>query len=55
MFNCLYIVTVFSECPPADTICESDKYGFEAIQLLHNQIDDDHNGNLDRSESDEVS
>ena len=37
-----------------DTICEKDKVGFEAIHHLHLSIDDDKNGNLDRSESDEV-
>lgn len=29
--------------------------GLEAIRTLHLLIDDDHNGNVDQSESDEVS
>jgi putative uncharacterized protein (fragment) len=32
-----------------------DKTGFEAIRWLHQQLDDDENGNVDISESDEVS
>lgn len=43
------------ECPPkvnpAD--CERDRLGIEAIRHLHVQLDDDHNGNVDQSESDE--
>lgn len=35
-------------------LCEQDRIGFEAIMQLHAKIDDDQNGNLDRSESDEV-
>lgn len=31
--------------------CKKDQLGFEAISMLHSQIDDDQNGNLDRSES----
>lgn len=31
--------------------CNKDQLGFEAISMLHSQIDDDQNGNLDRSES----
>jgi len=42
-------------CPTNDAVCEKDWIGFEAIAQLHAQIDDDHNGSLDRSESDEVS
>ena len=44
-----------SDCPLEDSLCEKDKLGYEAICQLHRQIDDDHNGNLDRAESDEVS
>lgn len=43
-----------SDCPLEDSLCEKDKLGYEAICQLHREIDDDHNGNLDRSESDEV-
>jgi len=41
-------------CPVNDAVCERDWIGFEAIAQLHSQIDDDHNGSLDRLESDEV-
>ena len=34
--------------------CHKDQLGFEAISMLHSQIDDDQNGNLDRSESHDV-
>ena len=53
-FTFLYIVLLISECPPNDALCEQDKIGYDAIQHLHLQIDDDHDGNLDRSENDEV-
>ena len=42
------------ECPPEDGLCVKDPLGYEAIQQLHIAIDDDHDGTLDRSESDEV-
>ncbi len=46
-----------TECPPGDTVCqrdtEKDMQGIEAIKSIHRQIDDDHNGNVDLSESDE--
>lgn len=32
-----------------------DKLGMEAIRTLHQQLDDDENGNIDLSESDDVS
>lgn len=34
---------------------DHDKIGLEAIQSLHKQLDDDANGNIDLSESDDVS
>ena len=45
------------ECPStqSSTECEKDKQDMEAIRTLHLMIDDDHNGNVDQSESDEVS
>ena len=49
----LFLVTI-SECPHDDKMCEHERIGFEAIHFLHRQIDDDHNGNLDRIESDGV-
>ena len=42
------------ECPPDDRMCDKDPLGYEAILQLHAAIDDDHDGTLDRSESDEV-
>ncbi|XP_059152655.1 stromal interaction molecule 1-like isoform X7 [Physella acuta] len=33
--------------------CEKDKLGLDAIKSLHHLIDDDQNGNVDQSESDE--
>lgn len=50
-----------SSCPDTDLECiernlsESDRLGLEAIRLLHGQLDDDDNGNVDLSESDDVS
>lgn len=32
-----------------------DRLGMEAIRSLHQQLDDDDNGNIDLSESDDVS
>ncbi|XP_041360091.1 stromal interaction molecule homolog isoform X2 [Gigantopelta aegis] len=41
------------ECQDGDLTCLKDKDNFEAIQNLHRMLDDDHNGNVDQSESDE--
>ena len=41
-------------CIEEDTECNKDKLGYDAIGRLHALIDDDHNGNVDQSESDEV-
>ncbi|CAH1778415.1 unnamed protein product [Owenia fusiformis] len=41
------------ECPIQDNLCENDKMGYEAINSLHAQIDDDKNGGVTLSESDE--
>ncbi|KAK6975649.1 stromal interaction molecule 2-like isoform X2 [Biomphalaria glabrata] len=41
------------ECKVDDKDCEKDKLGLEAIKTLHHLIDDDQNGNVDQSESDE--
>lgn len=35
------------------SMASSDKLGLEAIRLLHQQLDDDANGNIDLSESDD--
>ena len=43
-----------TECLAGDRLCESDRIGFEALAHLHSQIDDDHDGNLNRAESAEV-
>lgn len=36
------------------TMASHDKLGLEAIKSLHSQLDDDANGNVDLSESDDV-
>ena len=51
VFTSVFLISV---CPPNDALCEQDKIGYDAIQQLHLQIDDDNDGSLDRSESDEV-
>jgi len=43
-----------AECLAGDQLCETDRVGFEAIAQLHSQIDDDHDGSLNRAESAEV-
>ena len=52
------LLSFYTECSPGDTVCqrdtEKDMQGIEAIKSIHRQIDDDHNGNVDLSESDEV-
>ena len=35
-------------------LASEDRIGLEAIRSLHRQLDDDANGNVDLSESDEV-
>ena len=47
-------VCCVSACIEEDTECNKDRFGYEAIQQLHRLIDDDRNGNVDQSESDEV-
>lgn len=37
------------------TMAAHDRLGLEAIKSLHSQLDDDANGNVDLSESDDVS
>ena len=44
----------FTDCPKEDLVCERDKLGFDAIKTLHQKIDDDKDGKVDLSESDEV-
>ena len=36
------------------TMASNDRLGLEAIKSLHSQLDDDANGNVDLSESDDV-
>ena len=45
---------IFKACPESDLLCVSDYPGYEAIMQLHQYIDDDRDGILDRFESDEV-
>jgi len=47
-------VKLVVECLSEDTLCKADRVGFEAIAHLHSQIDDDHDGSLNRAESAEV-
>lgn len=43
-------------CLADDVECaEHDRLGMEAIRSLHQQLDDDDNGNIDLTESDDVS
>lgn len=44
-------------CHADDIDCynDQDRLGMEAIRKLHEQLDDDDNGNIDLSESDDVS
>lgn len=35
-------------------MAQSDRLGLESIKLLHRQLDDDKDGNIDLSESDDV-
>ncbi|KAL5011645.1 hypothetical protein ScPMuIL_010196 [Solemya velum] len=44
---------VILDCQENDETCTQDKAGLEAIRTLHRNIDDDNNGNVDPSESDE--
>jgi len=48
------LVLELVECLAGDKLCQTDRVGFEAIAQLHTQIDDDHDGSLDRKESAEV-
>ncbi|XP_071088689.1 stromal interaction molecule 1-like isoform X3 [Haliotis cracherodii] len=45
--------SIVFECEELDTPCLKDKYGYDAIKALHHLLDDDQNGNVDQSESDE--
>lgn len=50
---------MYETCSIQDFAClamaASDKLGLEAIKSLHQKLDDDANGNIDLSESDDVS
>ncbi|XP_052829472.1 stromal interaction molecule homolog isoform X2 [Octopus bimaculoides] len=41
------------DCPDHNPSCLKDKENFNAIKTLHDLIDDDRNGNVDQTESDE--
>ena len=45
---------IFKACPESDLLCVSDYPGYGARMQLHQYIDDDRDGILDRFESDEV-
>lgn len=50
---------IYETCSIDDIACISmaanDKLGLEAIKSLHRKLDDDENGNVDLSESNDVS
>ena len=54
---CVHLFTSFgvSDCGEDDLVCKKEAESLEAIETLHKQIDDDQSGNIDQSESDEVS
>lgn len=53
------IVDAHETCDTDDYSCltmmSNDKHGLEAIKELHKQLDDDANGNVDLSETGDVS
>lgn len=49
------IVMFFVVCDEKDIVCKRDNISLEAVYEIHRLIDDDQNGNVDQSESDEVS
>lgn len=55
----IYILGGFDTCKFDDFAClamaHSDRLGLESIKSLHRQLDDDKDGNIDLSESDDVS
>ena len=51
----LIVFFIVSDCGEEDQVCKKDVESLEAIEALHKQIDDDQSGNIDQSESDEVS
>lgn len=62
--DCLHFLCRLGASGSADGACFGDdiecadmhdKLGMEAIRTLHQQLDDDENGNIDLSESDDVS
>lgn len=61
MISCRIFSTLFLESTCSDEYSclagrmgESERLALEAIKALHAQLDDDANGNIDLSESDEV-
>ncbi|XP_070183534.1 stromal interaction molecule homolog, partial [Littorina saxatilis] len=52
-FRGFHLTRQCEDCVEEDTECTKDKFGYEAIMQLHRLIDDDRNGNVDQSESDE--
>ena len=48
-------VIFFVVCDEKDIVCKRDNISLEAVYEIHRLIDDDQNGNVDQSESDEVS
>ena len=53
--SCFFTPSGVSDCSEDDPVCRKEAESLEAIETLHKQIDDDQSGNIDQSESDEVS
>lgn len=55
----VYFLVSYDTCKIEDFAClalaHSERLGLEAIKSLHKQLDDDNDGNIDLSESDDVS
>lgn len=58
IYKCLCVSVGYDTCQLEDFAClamaQSDRLGLESIKLLHRQLDDDKDGNIDLSESDDV-
>lgn len=53
--NCDYLGDNCNDDIGCLLMASNDRLGLEAIKALHQQLDDDANGNVDLSESDDVS
>lgn len=55
IINCDYLGDNCNDDIACLLMASNDRHGLEAIKALHQQLDDDANGNVDLSESDDVS